>query len=312
MGASVLYHGCGILRASMALGAGFQRLAALHEADIVRQKVRFDAQVEGYDALQHSVMDRIVTFRRKDELVWSARAEPMARFVSDTGLLRWWWYGSLSIAKSRLDVIVAEGQRHGVDELSNDSVQTETLEDSDAVCALAAHLTGAEGYVRIPQGDDWSYFALWDANKHPPSIAAPPAGASVPAPALRASHSMAPSSSAEPAAPEPAPSAKALSRELVSAVASEAVRVVCAAMPQGFQQALVTVVVDAHASKARLFTHLAVVDPAGDVHSLDPSQKMFESVVALVSEHHRRAGAPLPKIVLRLRSTERGASIELV
>jgi hypothetical protein len=320
MGASVIYHGWGILRASMALGAGFQRLAALHEADIVRRKVRFDAQVEGYDALQHSPIDRIVTFRRSDELVWTARAEPMARFVSDLGLLRWWWYGSLSIAKTRLDTIVAEGQRNAVDELTKDSVQTETLEDSDALCALAAHLAGAEAYVRIPQGEDFTYFALWDASRNPPSIAAPPPGSSVPAPALRASHSLAPAAPASPSATA-SPSASAspssppgaeLSREHVSAVASEAIRVVQASLPQGFRQALVTVVVDAHAAKARIFTHLAALDAAGNLHSLDPSQRMFESVVALVSEHHRRAGASLPKIVLRLRSTERGASIELV
>ena len=309
----------------MALGAGFQRLAALHEADIVRQRVRFDAQVEGYDALQHSPIDRIVTFRRSAELVWTARAEPMARFATDLGLLRWWWYGSLSIAKSRLDTIVAEGQRHAVDELTKDSVQTETLEETDALCALGAYLAGAEAYVRIPQGDDWTYFALWDAARNQGSVAAPPPGGSVPAPAVRLMQSLPPAASPEPPAPAspstPAPSSAPpatppagpdLSREHVSAVASEAMRVVHAALPQGFRQALVTVVVDAQAGKARLFAHLAAVDAAGDLHSLDPSQRLFESVVALVTEQHRRAGASSPKIVLRLRSTERGASIELV
>ena len=100
-------------------------------------------------------------------------------------------------------------------------------------------------------------------------------------------------------------------RELVSPVAVEAIGLVQASLPEGFRQALVTVVVDLQAAKARLFVHVAAIDARGDLQSLDPSQRLFEAVVAMIGEHRRRGGAAMRKLVLRLRPTERGASIEV-
>ncbi len=317
----------------MALGAAFRRLATLHEPDVTRMRERFAGRVAGHDGVQHSPAEKLVTFVRGSQPLWTARAEPMARFSADTGLLRWWWYGKLATGKSRLDAIVAEGQRSGVEELTKDSVQAESLDVSDVVCALAAHLADAEGLLRLQEGDDWAFLALYDAAGARMSFAAPPVPSTLPPPAARVSASLAPPP-APPSRSEP-PSASTLmaampatprvppppavpgapaepARELVSPVALEAMSLVQASMPHGFRQALVTVVIDAHSGKARLFVHVTVADDRGDLHSLDPSQRLFDAVVAMVSEQRRRGGADLHKLVLRLRPTERGASIDVV
>jgi hypothetical protein len=296
----------------MALGAAFKRLSSFHEGDVVRMRAGLAARTAGHDAVHHSAPEGLVTFSRGSEVLWTARAQPMARFSGDTGLLRWWWYGALSAGKSQLDPIVAEGQRFEVEELTKGSVQTESLEQSEVVCALAAHLARAEGLLRLKEGDDWSFFALYDAGGARMSIPSPPVRSSLPPGAARASQSLAPPSPGAPAAPATPGAPAAPPRELVNPVARETMALVQASLPVSWRQALLTVVIDAQAGKARLFLHVAAVDDAGDLQSLDPSQRLFDAVVAMVSEQRRRGGADLRKLVLRLRPTERGASIDLV
>ena len=97
-------------------------------------------------------------------------------------------------------------------------------------------------------------------------------------------------------------------RELVSPVAVETMSVVQSSLPAGFRQALLTVMIDARGEKARLFVHLAASDSNGDLQSLEPSQKLFDAVVTLVTEQRRRGGADVNKLVLRVKPTDRGAS----
>jgi hypothetical protein len=291
----------------MGLGAAFRRLLALHEHDVARMRARFGARVGGYDAVQHSPSERLVTFGLGSRTLWTARAEPLARFMGDMGLLRWWWHGTLGSARSRLDQIVAEGQRYEVEELTKDSVQTESIEAADTLCALAAHLAGADGLLRLDDGEDSSFFVLYDATGSHITIPAPPISAASLTPAAHLSRSLpppevAPAASSAPAEPP---------RELVSPVAVETMSVVQASLPGGFRQALLTVMIDARGEKARLFVHLTAADPSGDLQSLDPSQSLFDAVVAMVSEQRRRGGADLHKLVLRVRPTDRGASVDV-
>jgi hypothetical protein len=223
------------------------------------------------------------------------------------GLLRWWWHGKLGSVRSRLDQIVAEGQRYGVEELTKDSIQTETIDASETLCALAAHLAGADGLLRLDEGDDSAFFVLYDSSGSHITIPAPAISVHSLTPAAHPSQSLPP--------PEVAPVASSLPaeppRELVSPVAVETMSVVHASLPGGFRQALLTVVIDARGEKARLFVHLCAADMNGDLQSLDPSQSLFDAVVAMVSEQRRRGGADLHKLVLRVRPTDRGASVDV-
>jgi hypothetical protein len=74
---------------------------------------------------------------------------------------------------------------------------------------------------------------------------------------------------------------------------------------------MLTVMIDARGEKARLFVHLAASDANGDLQALDASQPLFDAVVAMVSEQRRRGGADLHKLVLRVKPTERGASVDV-
>jgi hypothetical protein len=84
-----------------------------------------------------------------------------------------------------------------------------------------------------------------------------------------------------------------------------------ASLPSGFRQALLAVMVDAQGEKARIFVHLTAADANGDLQSLEPSQRLFDSVVVMISEQRRRGGSELHRLVLRLRPTDRGASIDV-
>jgi hypothetical protein len=291
----------------MGLGAPFRRLLALHEHDVARMRARFAARVSGYDAIQHSPTERLVTFVQGSRTLWTARAEPLGRFLGDMGLLRWWWHGKLGSVRSRLDQIVAEGQRYGVEELTKDSIQTESTEASDTLCALAAHLAGADGLLRLDEGDDSAFFVLYDSSGSHITIPAPAISVHSLTPAAHPSQSLPPPEVAPVASSAPAEPP----RELVSPVAVETMSVVHASLPGGFRQALLTVVIDARGEKARLFVHLCVADLNGDLQSLDPSQSLFDAVVAMVSEQRRRGGADLHKLVLRVRPTDRGASVDV-
>jgi hypothetical protein len=291
----------------MGMGAPFQRLLALHEHDVARMRGRFGARVSGYDAVQHSPTERLVTFSQGARKLWTARAEPVARFLGDVGLLRWWWHGKLGSARSRLDQIVAEGQRYGVEELTRDSIQTESIETSDTMCALAAHLAGADGMLRLDDGHDSSFFVLYDATGSHITIPAPPISAGSLTPAAHPSRSLPPPEIVPLASPVPLEPP----RELVSPVAVQTMSVVQASLPGGFRQAMLTVMIDARGEKARLFVHLCATDANGDLQSLDASQPLFDAVVTMVSEQRRRGGADLHKLVLRVRPTDRGASIDV-
>jgi hypothetical protein len=291
----------------MGLGPAFRRLMTLHGDDVTRMRARYAARVSGHDAIQHSPTEKLVTFAQGSRSLWTARAEPLGRFVGDLGLLRWWWHGKLGSTRSRLDQIVAEGQRYGVEELTKDSVQTESIEASEALCALAAHLAGADGLLRLEEGDDSAFFVLYDATGSRITIPAPPISAGSLAPARHPSRSLPP--------PEVAPAATSAlrepPRELVSPVAVETMNVVQASLPGGFRQAMLTVVIDTRGEKARLFVHLAASDQNGDLQALDASQPLFDAVVSMVSEQRRRGGADLHRLVLRVKPTERGASVDV-
>jgi hypothetical protein len=278
----------------------------MHEMDVQRMGQRLAGRVLGHDAMQHSATERRVTYSRGKRALWTARAEPLARFAGGRGILRWWWHGTLGSSRSTLDDIVSEGQRHGVEELIRDSVQTESLQTSEALCALAAHLAAADGLLRVDEGDDASFFALYDAGRHM-TIPAPPLSAGSLVPAANPSESL-------PAAPASVPSPSGPtepSRELVSPVALAMMSFVQASLPSGFRQALLAVMVDAQGEKARIFVHLTAADANGDLQSLEPSQRLFDSVVVMISEQRRRGGSELHRLVLRLRPTDRGASIDV-
>lgn len=293
-----------MLARTMPVGEALKKLVALHEVEIARMRSRFVARVSGHDSIEHSEAERLVTFREGEHLLWTARAEPMARYVTDTGMLRWWWHGRLGAERSRFDSIVAEGQHFGVEELIQSAAQVGTLEAAEALCALGAHLSSADGVLRLADGTDWIFHALYDAHGKRITIPAPRVSSTPPPPATRSAQSLPP---AQPTATGPTEPP----RELVSPVAVELMGAVQGDMAGGFRQALLAVVIDAQGGKARVFLHVTAQDPLGDLVSIDPSQRLFDAVIAMITEQRRRGGADMRKLVVRLKPTERGASVDV-
>jgi hypothetical protein len=289
----------------MPVGEALRKLVTMHEVEIARMRSRFAARVSGHDSVEHSEGERLATFREGEHVLWTARAEPMARYVTDTGMVRWWWHGKLGAERSRLDSIVAEGQHFGAEELTQSAALVETLEAGEVVCALGAHLAGADGVLRLASGQDWAFYALYDAPGKLSTIRAPRVSSTPPPPAARAAQSLPPGALPPVVAPTEPP------RELVSPVAVELMSTVQAVLPGGFRQALLAVVIDAQAGKARVFLHVTALDSGGELVSVDPSQRLFDAVVAMITEQRRRGGSDVRKLVIRLRTTERGASVDV-
>jgi hypothetical protein len=296
-----------MLAAAM-VGDALKKLATMHEIEILRMRTRFSARVSGHDSVEHSATEQLATFRQGDHELWTAKAEPLARFSTDLGIVRWWWHGTLGQNRSRLDSIVAEGQAYGVEELTRSAADVGSLDACDAICALGAHLAGADGLLRLADGEDWSFYALYEAPGKRITIRMPRVSTPPPPPASHAAQSLPPPPVA-PVAPAGPPAEPP--KELVSPVAVELMSTVQADVPGGFQQALLTVVIDAKGGKARVFVHVAAIDPQGDLRSIDPSQRLFDAVVAMITEQRRRGGADVRKLHVRLRPTERGASVDV-
>jgi len=293
-----------MLAAAM-VGEALKKLATMHEIEILRMRTRFAARVSGHDSVEHSAQEKLVTFRQGEHVLWTAQAEPLARFATDLGFVRWWWHGTIGHTRSRLDSIVAEGQAYGAEELTRSAADVGSLDACDAICALGAHLAGADGLLRLADGDDWAFYALYEAPGRHITIRMPRVSTTPPPPAARQAQSLPP----PPVAPLPAVAAEP-PRELVSPVAVELMSTVQAEL-RGFTQALLTVVIDAQGGKARVFVHVAAIDADGDIVSIDPSQRLFDAVVTMIGEQRRRGGADVRKLNVRLRPTDRGASVDV-
>jgi hypothetical protein len=291
----------------MPVGEALKKLATLHEIEVFRMRSRFAARVSGNDSIEHSASEQLVTFRQGEHVLWTAKAEPLARFATDLGIIRWWWHGTLGNTRSRLDSIVAEGQAYGAEELTASAADVGTLDAADAICALGAHLSGADGLLRLAEGEDWAFYALYEAPGKHITIRMPRVSTTPPPPAARPAQSLPPP---PVAGTLPALGPAEPPRELVSPVAVEIMSTVQVEVP-GFQQALLTVVIDAQGGKARVFVHVAAIDRSGDLVSIDPSQRLFDAVVSMIGEQRRRGGADVRKLGIRVRPTDRGASVDV-
>lgn len=116
-----------------------------------------------------------------------------------------------------------------------------------------------------------------------------------------------------PPAPAPRPTAalpvREIRRELFLPVAQAALAEVVQQM-SGFRQALLVVRIDLEQAKGRFVVQLVGLDGAGDLHSLDASRPLVDGVAKLIADDSRDGNGRWKKLVVRMRQTERGASVE--
>ncbi|MGZ3452743.1 MAG: DUF6882 domain-containing protein [Polyangiales bacterium] len=143
----------------------FRRLALLMEPDIQRMLEKQAQRSLGHDDVRFDERQGFASFLRHGGMLWQPRAEKIGVWHGEVGLFRWWWTGTglSEHARTRLDMSYREGQRYQLPELTSDPVQLEGEEEAEMLARLAAQLSRADGCLRLAQGEDVTYVALFEA-----------------------------------------------------------------------------------------------------------------------------------------------------
>jgi hypothetical protein len=296
------------------------------EGDVARMRQKMATRTAGHDDVRLDAESGVLTYSRGEQPLWIVQAERLASFSDEVALLRWWWQGTIGgpSKRSRLDAVYSEGQRLRFDELTTGAVAVDDVEAAEGVCVVAANMARADGVATLLEGDEWVFYALFEADASKLQLTIPPPMPTTrPAPpaAQRAVQSIPPpADSSSPFLPPPPAMPRIASatgqtgmqpgREVFTPVAQEAASVVYRALDT-YTQALLTVIVDRQPDKTRFFVHLAVSDDGGDLVSLDPSQKLCDAVATMIEDQRRSGGGGWRKLVARLKPSERGALVDV-
>jgi hypothetical protein len=310
----------------VALSEKFQRLEAVFEPDITKMIARQQKHLGRYDDALFDGSIEMVSFFRGGALLAQGKGALVGVYNPQFGLFRWWFHGrgARVAGKTRLDKALAEAGEFGIPELAVDHIEGATEADALTLAKVMAHVARAEGVVRIADEYGVSLVALFegalDVRAQP---GASPQGPTALAPA-RANYSV--------AAPVSAPQIQAAisrvktiagaqtaavakvrdpSREVVAPLVQAGLGLAAAQMPQGFTQAMLIVVVETRDSKARFFVQLAAVDAAGELVSIDTTKELQDTAAKMIADDARSGNGRWGKMVVRLRRTERGASVEV-
>src|SRR5438552_4156857 len=102
----------------MGIGHKLERLATLLEPDIRRILDKQATRTAGSDDPSHDAALRLVTYRKEGTLLWRADAELVGHYSGEFRSFRWWWHGlgARTVLRSRMDSVIGEGQRYGIEE----------------------------------------------------------------------------------------------------------------------------------------------------------------------------------------------------
>lgn len=142
----------------------FRRLALLMEPDIQRMLDKQAQRTLGHDDVRFDPQAGVASFLRHGGMLWQPRAEKLGVWQGEIGLFRWWWTGTgmSEQSRSRLDMAYREGQRYQLPELTSDPVQLSGDKDAELLAHLAAQLARADGVLRLSQGYDVTFVALFE------------------------------------------------------------------------------------------------------------------------------------------------------
>jgi hypothetical protein len=114
-----------------------------------------------------------------------------------------------------------------------------------------------------------------------------------------------------PATPPPAAlPIREPSREVLMPLVQPALGTIAAALP-GFRQALVVLTVDVDGGKGRFSLQLVGADAAGDLQVIDPPSALLEASAKLIGDDARSGNGRWRRLIVRLSSTARGASVSV-
>jgi hypothetical protein len=142
----------------------FRRLALLMEPDIQRMLEKQAQRTLGHDDVRFDERVGFASFLRHGGMLWQPRAEKIGVWHGEVGLFRWWWTGTglSDHSRTRLDLAYREGQRYQLPELTSDPVQLAGEDEAELLARLAAQLARGDGCLRLVQGEDVTYVALFE------------------------------------------------------------------------------------------------------------------------------------------------------
>jgi hypothetical protein len=305
------------------------------EEDIEQMLAGYAARIEGHDDVKLAGAERTATFYKDGAVLWRAYAEPLGRFNPAFGVFRWWWHGRAARTPSRLDVIVADGARFHVPELTTEQVSVARGDDAHMLCAVAAHLAGAKGLVSVEDAHGALFVALFDSPGTggsmslfpPPSVvpaaprvpdfeAPPPSDGSrrysISAPLILATSPIrVPSFPIRSAAPSPNAPVTEPTRDVLAPLLQTAFAIASGAMPDGVVEVMLIIIVDVMRDEARYIVQLVALTPTMQLVSLDSSMELAEATERMLEADGASGNGRWSKLAVRMRRTERGAQVEV-
>ena len=211
-------------------------------------------------------------------------AEPIGRLNPDFGLLRWWWHGrSVEVAN--------EGEAH-------------------LLAKVAAQIARADGVLRIEDDYGVSFIALFEGTPAPRTLRKPAPKQAL-APQSVGGEVSLDDADVEPLSIEPEP---ASSERGPSILVQEALAVTTRATNGEFAQALLSVVVEVDegaAVQGRFFVDVVALDPKGELVSVDATRALIDAAAHTIAADAQSGNGRWRKLLVRLRRTVRGASVEV-
>ncbi len=319
--------------------ATLRQLYELLEEDVVAMLAGYSERIAGHDDVRLDRVQRTATFLKAGAVLWQAHAEPLGRLNPAFGQFRWWWHGHIrppSGRPSRLDVIVADGLRFRVDELTTDPVAIANGEEAHMLSTVAARLAGAIGIVRVDDQHGALFIALFDTPGVAVSSALFPSWSALPAQRIPELGEAASTSEASrrysippgkvivetsgvrvPTFPlrGPAPLSNAPvgepRREVLAPLLQTAFGIASGAMPNGLTEVLLVVIVDVLESGARYLVQMVALTPQLQLVSLDSSLELAKATEQMLEADVASGNGRWSKLVARMRRTERGAQVEV-
>jgi hypothetical protein len=223
--------------------------------------------------------------------------------------------------KGRLDTVLDEAKKHQIRELASDHAQVTTEADAKSLAHLVAQLARAEGVLRIESEEfGVEFVAMFDAQDagaargsispreaaaqytlHPVPVDAKPL-------ATAKSRVTTVQGAQTPVLTVPLP-VREPTREVIAPLVKSSLEAL-ARLPNDFAQALLTVVVEMKENKLRFTVQVVAVDTTQELVAIDTTRELQEAAAQMISDDVRSGNGRWGKLVIKLRRTARGASVE--
>lgn len=307
----------------MPLSPRFTKLLDSHRAELEHLRSTLASRTDPHDAIDLDHDLGVVTFRYRGRDLWQGHAILLGRLHLSAESFEWF---ADAVAQVPANV------RAATPEFSEMQLPVISEADAAVLSDMVAHFRKAAGVLRRHEGPYISFYALhpFDDSQASASSAARQVEWTVPPPAVE---SLPPQRIITPTAPirrsdagrdhrsePPEPVLRRVSsppplsagaagrairqpdRELLTPLAQLAVKAVDRALPGGFGQVLMTLVVDNHEGKIGIAMNIVASDRRGDLVSVDNPSGLFDLVASLLRADALSGNGRWGKLILRVRA----------